>query len=110
MPSADTIYACQDKRDDVQAGVKSTALLFGTHVKKILGVFAASLVVCLVVAGLLNDQGVPYFILTIGGAATYLTIQLRNLDVDDPKGCLEAVRLPVPTSSKAEPYSFWDSS
>jgi 4-hydroxybenzoate polyprenyltransferase len=89
---ADTIYACQDKRDDVQAGVKSTALLFGGHVKRILAVFATSLVTCLAVVGALNNQGIPYFILTVGGAAVHLTMQLRNLDVDDPKSCLDAVR------------------
>lgn len=86
----DTIYACQDKRDDVQAGVKSTALLFGGHVKRILAVFATSLVTCLAVVGALNNQGIPYFILTVGGAAVHLTMQLRNLDVDDPKSCLDA--------------------
>jgi len=86
----DTIYACQDKRDDVQAGVKSTALLFGPHVKKILAAFAGLLVTCLAVAGALNNQGIPYFILTVGGAAAHLIMQLRNIDVDDPKSCLDA--------------------
>ena len=95
MDHADAIYACQDKRDDVQAGVKSTALLFGAHVKRILAVFAVSLVTCLAVAGALNNQGIPYFILTVGGAAAHLTMQLRNLDVDDPKSCLNAVRCPL---------------
>ena len=92
---ADTIYACQDKRDDVQAGVKSTALLFGAHVKKILAVFATSLVTCLAVVGALNNQGIPYFIFTVGGAVVHLTMQLRDLDVDDPKSCLDAVRYPL---------------
>ncbi|KAI0294250.1 4-hydroxybenzoate polyprenyl transferase [Multifurca ochricompacta] len=86
----DTIYACQDKRDDVQAGVKSTALLFGVHVKKVLAVFAALLVACLATAGTLNKQGVPYFVLTVGGTAAHLILQLRNLDVDDTKSCLTA--------------------
>ncbi|KAH9170065.1 4-hydroxybenzoate polyprenyl transferase [Lactarius sanguifluus] len=84
----DTVYACQDKRDDVQAGVKSTALLFGNHVKKVLAVFAGIFVVCLATAGVMNNQGIPYFILTVGGAAVHLTLQLQNLDVDNPKSCL----------------------
>ncbi|KAH8983733.1 4-hydroxybenzoate polyprenyl transferase [Lactarius akahatsu] len=84
----DTVYACQDKRDDVQAGVKSTALLFGNHVKKVLAVFAGIFVACLAMAGVMNNQGIPYFILTVGGAAVHLTLQLQNLDVDDPKSCL----------------------
>lgn len=40
----DTIYAHQDKNDDVTAGVKSTALLFGEHSKPVLTGFAASFV------------------------------------------------------------------
>jgi 4-hydroxybenzoate polyprenyltransferase len=32
----DTIYAYMDKRDDVRAGIKSTALLFGPNTKAIL--------------------------------------------------------------------------
>ncbi len=74
------------------AGVKSTALLFGAHVKKVLAVFAGLLVTCLAAAGALNNQGIPYFILTVGGAAAHLTMQLRNLDADDPKSCLDVVR------------------
>ncbi|KAI0292083.1 4-hydroxybenzoate polyprenyl transferase [Multifurca ochricompacta] len=84
----DTIYACQDKRDDVQAGIKSTALLFGAHVKTILAVLAALLVVFLTTAGTLNEHGMPFFVLTVGGATTHLIMQLQNLHVDDPKNCL----------------------
>jgi 4-hydroxybenzoate polyprenyltransferase len=36
----DTIYAHQDKVDDVTVGVKSTALLFGDKTKQYLTVFA----------------------------------------------------------------------
>lgn len=35
----DTIYACQDKEDDALAGVKSTALLFGTRARAWVAVF-----------------------------------------------------------------------
>ncbi|KAH9980819.1 4-hydroxybenzoate polyprenyl transferase [Lactifluus volemus] len=72
----DTIYALQDKRDDLKAGVKSTAILFGDHVKTILAFFAVLLLVALTAAGVLNGQGMPYFAVT-----------LRNLDVDDTKSC-----------------------
>ncbi|GAC96542.1 para-hydroxybenzoate-polyprenyltransferase [Pseudozyma hubeiensis SY62] len=37
----DTIYAHQDKTDDVHAGVKSTALLFGDKTKPMLSAFSA---------------------------------------------------------------------
>ncbi len=45
----DTIYACQDIEDDAMIGVKSTARLFGKHVK--LGV-ALSYIICLVLLAL----------------------------------------------------------
>ena len=41
----------QDKRDDVTAGVKSTALLFADRTKPILGAFAASQLALLGVTG-----------------------------------------------------------
>lgn len=41
----------QDKRDDVNAGVKSTALLFAERTKPILGTFAASQIALLGVTG-----------------------------------------------------------
>lgn len=74
---ADTIYACRDKQDDVKAGIKSTALLFDMHVKKVLAAFAMSFVTCLAVARALNNQGIPYFILAIGGAATILQCNFK---------------------------------
>lgn len=41
----------QDKRDDVSAGVKSTALLFAERTKPILATFAASQIALLGVTG-----------------------------------------------------------
>ena len=35
----DTIYACQDRRDDVKVGVKSTARLFGSRAPVMVGLF-----------------------------------------------------------------------
>lgn len=40
----DTIYAHQDKSDDVHAGVKSTALLFGEKTKPVLSGFSAGII------------------------------------------------------------------
>jgi 4-hydroxybenzoate polyprenyltransferase len=44
-------FAAQDKKDDLMAGVKSTALLFGKNTKLILGGFAASQVALLGLTG-----------------------------------------------------------
>ncbi len=47
----DTIYAHQDKTDDVIAGVKSTALLFGDHNRLIMAAFACSHLSLMALAG-----------------------------------------------------------
>jgi 4-hydroxybenzoate polyprenyltransferase len=43
--------------DDSVAGVKSTALLFGSWVRPILCMFAVTFVACMAYAGILNQQG-----------------------------------------------------
>ncbi|KAI0056634.1 UbiA prenyltransferase [Artomyces pyxidatus] len=86
----DTIYACQDKRDDVKAGVKSTALLFGGRIRSVLSGFALLFVACFAAAGYLNGQGTPFYLLGVGGAAIHLFRQLHGVDLDDVKSCLIA--------------------
>lgn len=87
----DTIYACQDKKDDVKAGVKSTALLFGSRIRFILAGFAALMVLSLVVAGVLNSQGLPFHVLSIGGAVLHMARQIKSVNLDDTRSCLVAV-------------------
>lgn len=89
----DTIYACQDKKDDVKAGVKSTALLFGNSIKLVLASFAAIMMTALVLVGILNNHQLPYFMLSVGGGSAYLAVQLYAVDTDSPKSCWAAVRL-----------------
>ena len=48
----DTIYAHQDKTDDVLVGVKSTALLFGDHgTKPALAAFGTGMIALLATSG-----------------------------------------------------------
>ncbi|KAG5642152.1 hypothetical protein DXG03_003556 [Asterophora parasitica] len=83
----DTIYACQDRKDDINAGVKSTALLFGDYVKPILAIFGAIFVATLAYAGQALNLGAEFFIISVGGCAVHLTWQLVTLDVENPKDC-----------------------
>ncbi|KAI0724917.1 UbiA prenyltransferase [Fomitopsis betulina] len=83
----DTIYACQDKKDDVKAGVKSTALLFGAYVKPVLGLFGAVFVGTLAYAGTEMSMPLPYFVIGVGGCALHILWQLRTLNVDVPEDC-----------------------
>ncbi|GAA6044944.1 4-hydroxybenzoate polyprenyltransferase, mitochondrial [Rhodotorula toruloides] len=85
----DTIYAHQDKVDDVKAGVKSTALLFAERSRPILTAFSASFVSLLALSGYLNAQGPAFYALSVGGAAVHLAWQLRNADLDSRESCWE---------------------
>ncbi|XP_057686818.1 4-hydroxybenzoate polyprenyltransferase, mitochondrial [Corythoichthys intestinalis] len=82
----DTIYAHQDKEDDIKVGVKSTALRFGEQTKPWLTGFAAAAMAGLVVVGLSTDQTLPYY-----GALTAVTLhlarQIYTLDMDKPEDC-----------------------
>ncbi|KAH0583563.1 hypothetical protein H2248_009187 [Termitomyces sp. 'cryptogamus'] len=82
----DTIYACQDKKDDVNAGVKSTALLFGLNTKRVLTLFGTSFMCSLTISGILNGQSL-LFVLAVLGGALHLVWQLYTVDVDSPKSC-----------------------
>ena len=91
----DTIYACQDKRDDAQAGVKSTALLFGDWIKPLLSLFGMILMSCLSACGILNQAGLMYFVMTVGGGTFLLVRELWQVNLDNPKSCWETVRFPL---------------
>ncbi|MBI5809664.1 MAG: 4-hydroxybenzoate octaprenyltransferase [Deltaproteobacteria bacterium] len=57
----DTIYALMDKEDDIRAGVKSTAVLFGARVYPLLGALYAAFTATLLFAGYLAGQGVYFY-------------------------------------------------
>jgi 4-hydroxybenzoate polyprenyltransferase len=57
----DTIYAHQDRKDDLIIGVKSTALRFGRNTKKWLTGFGTAMTANLVASGLVCDLAWPYF-------------------------------------------------
>ncbi|MBC6440973.1 MAG: 4-hydroxybenzoate octaprenyltransferase [Rhodospirillales bacterium] len=82
----DTIYAHQDKADDIKIGVKSTALRFGNRTKPIVSVFYVLFVVGLVAAGIETDRAWYYypFLLVI---LAQLNWQVRTVILDDPNSC-----------------------
>lgn len=80
-------YILQDKTDDVHANVRSTALLFGEQTKPILTGFSATFLSLLAYAGYLNGQGVPFYAISIAGAAAHLTWQLRGLQMNSRPDC-----------------------
>ncbi|KAJ7231410.1 UbiA prenyltransferase family-domain-containing protein [Mycena haematopus] len=83
----DTIYACQDIRDDIQMNVHSTAILFGTWIWPLLVACGVTFVSMLAVAGFLNSQGTPYFIISVGGTLLHLVWQSWTVNLDVPESC-----------------------
>jgi 4-hydroxybenzoate polyprenyltransferase len=83
----DTIYAHQDKEDDILIGVKSTALKLGAATKPWLATFYVGAIALLALAGAL--VGLPWaFYAVLAVVAAHFYWQVARLDLDDPKDCL----------------------
>ena len=93
----DTIYALQDVKDDTTVGVKSTARLFGKHVKIWLIIFFLLFLVLVGTALLLSsmDQNRPRIaMLTVGIFLLLLHLlnQVKTLDINSTKSCLKTFK------------------
>ncbi|KAJ3527089.1 hypothetical protein NM688_g8175 [Phlebia brevispora] len=84
----DTIYACPDRPDDIKAGVKSTALLFGAHLKLILRAFACAFICLMALAGVLNGNGPWFFIVSCGATACHILWQQCTWIEEDARDCM----------------------
>jgi len=84
----DTIYAHQDKYDDVIIGMKSTAIKFGDQTPVCLSCFATTMISCLGYCGWSTGQTWPYYgaLLGVGG---HLAHQIRTLDINDRDDCAQ---------------------
>lgn len=87
----DTIYAHQDKEDDVKIGLKSTALKLGDATPRWLIGFYGMTTALLALAGYLTHIAAPFYILLVV-AAGHLAWQVKSLDMDDAKNCLARFR------------------
>jgi 4-hydroxybenzoate polyprenyltransferase len=83
----DTIYAHQDKSDDILLGVKSTALKFGNQSKLWISVFYVISLSLIGASGYIVSLAWPFFV-GIVICAFQLAWQVKSLDIDDPKKCL----------------------
>jgi 4-hydroxybenzoate polyprenyltransferase len=83
----DTIYAHQDREDDLLVGIKSTALLFGENTLPMLAGFYAGAVLLIGIAGALAGGGWIFYA-GLAGFAVHLGWQVMCLDIDDPAHCL----------------------
>ncbi|KAL1988056.1 hypothetical protein VTN96DRAFT_1087 [Rasamsonia emersonii] len=83
----DTIYAHQDRRDDVRAGVRSLAVLLGERTKLALSMLAALQVGLLAVVGFHSGFSPVYFVTTCGGTSLALTAMMTLVDLKKPASC-----------------------
>ena len=82
----DTIYAHQDKEDDINIGIKSTAILFGNNSKKWIALFYFLMLVCLFFSGLEANNN-PYYFLSLAIVAGHLIYQIKFLNINNPNQC-----------------------
>jgi 4-hydroxybenzoate polyprenyltransferase len=82
----DTIYAHQDKEDDLMAGIKSTALKFGAHSKYWIGGFYTATSLCLFTAILLAKGLFPALLVIL--PCLHLLWQVRTWDTSSPASAL----------------------
>ena len=74
----DTIYALQDRRDDLKIKIKSTAIKFGSDIKNFLFFCYISSITFLIALGFLTNRSLVYFILLII-AALHLAYQVLTI-------------------------------
>lgn len=83
----DTVYAHQDKEDDIKVGVKSSALVLGEKTHLFLIVAYSASILSFALAGYQIDVGI-YFYYGLALASLHFAWQTFQLDIDDPAQCL----------------------
>ncbi len=58
----DTMYAMVDRKDDIKAGIKSTAILFGDLDYVIIAIIQAMMILVLLLLGLKLEMNTPYYL------------------------------------------------
>jgi 4-hydroxybenzoate polyprenyltransferase len=87
----DTIYAHQDKEDDLRIGVKSSALALGERTRPWLFVFYGLAAMLWAAAGISGELAWPYFV-GLAIAALQMSWQAALVDIGDPEDCLAKFR------------------
>ena len=83
----DTIYAHQDIKDDVKAGVKSMAVRFAESTKPLVSIFAVMQTMLLLMTGLLANLSSIYYVGACGGTGFALACMISSVDLQVPASC-----------------------
>jgi len=88
----DTIYAIQDQEDDALVGIKSTARLFGHHVRAWITVFYSAVILILLASLILIKAsiGAYLFLLLVG---FYFYWQVKTLKTEESKNALRRFKI-----------------
>jgi 4-hydroxybenzoate polyprenyltransferase len=87
----DTIYAHQDKEDDLRIGVKSSAIALGRHTRPALFAFYALALAWWAAAGFAAGLGVLFWA-GLAASALQLAWQAARVAIDEPADCLAKFR------------------
>jgi 4-hydroxybenzoate polyprenyltransferase len=83
------MYAMADREDDIQVGVKSTAILFGDADRMIIGVLQALVLFTLIQVGIRESFHWPYY-LGLGVATVFGLYQQFLIRQRHPQDCFRA--------------------
>jgi len=87
----DTIYAHQDKEDDIRIGVKSSAIALGAHTRPWLFAFYGAAVLLWSASGYVAGLGAMFWI-GLAAAGAQLAWQAARVATEDPADCLRKFR------------------
>ena len=85
----DTQYAMADREDDLNAGIKSTAILFGDMDLMIIGCLQGLFLLALWMLGSRLGLAWPFFV-SLAAAAALFVVQFRRCEAREPAGCFSA--------------------
>lgn len=85
----DTMYAMVDREDDVKIGVKSTAILFNTMDRLVIGLLQVLFVVMLIIVGLMFNLTSAYYACLVAVSGLFI-YQQWLIKTRDPKRCFHA--------------------
>ncbi|KAJ7611934.1 UbiA prenyltransferase [Mycena polygramma] len=89
----DTIYALQDREDDLKLGVGSSAITAFAYMRTFLWACAITFFTCLTAVGILNGQGPVYFAISVGITAWKVCRHLLGLDMSKRESFADALPL-----------------
>ncbi len=87
----DTMYGMVDRNDDIEVGVKSTAILFGDYDRHLIGLVQTLMLVALLLVGVRQGLGIYYY-LGLAAAAGFSLYQQYLIHDRLPENCLRAFK------------------